>query len=140
MNKTHWLRAFIVLLVLTFSGPVEAAIHRIALIVGNNEGSDTKPFLRYAEQDAKNLSRTLIQVGGFKAENVQLLLGKNPQTVLETARTMSSKASHLLRDPQDQILFLFYFSGHSEKLLMEMGPSQLDFRAGTQAWGQNSSR
>lgn len=128
MNKTHWLRAFTVLVVLTLSGPVEAAIHRIALIVGNNEGSDTKPFLRYAEQDAKNLSRTLIQIGGFKSENVRLLLGKNPQTVLETARAMASKASHLLRDSQDQILFLFYFSGHSEKALMEMGPSQLDFQ------------
>lgn len=128
MNSTHWLRALTALFLITFAQPAAAAIHRIAVIVGNNEGSDTKPFLRYAEQDAKNLSRTLVQIGGFPSSNVQLLIGKNPETILQTTRAMAAKASHLLRDPQDQVLFLFYFSGHSEKALLELGPSQLDFQ------------
>lgn len=104
-----------------------AATYRLALIVGNNEGSDTRPFLRYAEQDARNLYRTLNEIGGFPASQVRLLLGKNPQTVLQAVRSLQTQASHLLRNPQDQVLFLFYFSGHSEGNLMEMGPSQLDF-------------
>jgi hypothetical protein len=124
-----YFRAALSLILLLAPLPAASAVHRIALIVGNNEGSDTKPFLRYAEQDAKNLSRTLTQIGGFKSENVQLLLGKNPGTVLEKARTLASKAAHLSRNPQDQVLFLFYYSGHSEESLMEMGPSALDFRA-----------
>lgn len=106
---------------------VEAATYRLALIVGNNEGSDTKPFLRFAEQDAKNLYRTLSQIGGFSKDQIRLLLGKNPGTVLEAVRDLQTQASHLKRNAQDQILFLFYFSGHSEGNLMEMGPSQLDY-------------
>lgn len=128
MNGARLFQTLLVILVCLASAPATAAIHRIALVVGNNEGSDTKPFLRYAEQDAKNLSRTLMQIGGFSASNVHLLLGKNAQTVLETARGLAAKASHLNRTPQDQVLLLFYFSGHSENSLLEMGPSALDFR------------
>lgn len=121
-------RAVLFVLFFLASVPAGAAIHRIALVVGNNEGNDTKPFLRYAEQDAKNLSRTLTQIGGFADANVALLLGKNPGTVLEKARSLAAKASHLVRNPQDQVLFLFYYSGHSEGNLLELGPSSLDFQ------------
>ncbi len=105
-----------------------AATQRLALIVGNNEGSDTKPFLRYAEQDARNLYNTLVEVGGFPRSQVKLLLGKNPQTILEAARSFQALAAHSLKNPQDQVLLLLYFSGHSDNNLLEMGPSQLDFR------------
>jgi len=129
VNAASIFRAILFVLFFLASLPAGAAVHRIALVVGNNEGSDTKPFLRYAEQDAKNLSRTLTQIGGFAEANVALLLGKNPGTVLEKARSLATKASHLSRNPQDQVLFLFYFSGHSEGSLLELGPSQLDFQA-----------
>lgn len=125
MIKRIGVLAFFLAFLLPFSAP--AATHKIALIVGNNEGSDTKPFLRYAEQDAKNLYNALIQIGGFAPSETKLLLGKNPQTVLETLHSLQAQAAHLLKNPQDQILFLFYFSGHSEGNLLEMGPSQLDF-------------
>ena len=105
----------------------QAATYRLALIVGNNEGSDTKPFLRYAEQDARNLYRALNDVGELPASQMQLHLGKNPQTILNAVRSLQTQASHLLRNSQDHLLFIFYFSGHSDGNLMEMGPSQLDF-------------
>jgi hypothetical protein len=128
VNASSVLRALFFAASLLASLPAGAAVHRIALIVGNNEGSDTKPFLRYAEQDARNLSRTLTQIGGFKGPNVALLLGKNPGTVLEKARALASKTGHLAKSPADEVLFVFYFSGHSEGSLMELGPSSLDFR------------
>ncbi|HEX5036486.1 MAG TPA: caspase family protein [bacterium] len=104
-----------------------ASVHRIALIVGNNQGSDTKPFLRYAEQDAKNLSAALKQVGGFAPADVHLLLDQSAGDVMAEARSLQSKTGRLLKGPDDQVLFLFYYSGHSEGDLMELGPSQLNF-------------
>jgi hypothetical protein len=61
---TKRLGTFVLLfLCLIVSHTCLGATRRLALIVGNNEGSDTKPFLRYAEQDAKNFYNTLLQVG-----------------------------------------------------------------------------
>jgi caspase domain-containing protein len=126
LNKiVRWALPFFLLF---FAGAAEASVHRVALIVGNNEGSDTKPFLHYAEQDAKNLSNVLTQIGGFAPSDVTLLLGQDPGTVLQSARGLQTKAARYLKTPQDQVLFLFYYSGHSDADLMELGPSQLNFQ------------
>lgn len=117
-----------ILLVLLFlTADAQAATFRVALILGNNEGNPGQIPLRYAEQDARNLQETLVQIGGFPADRVKLLLGKRPETVLEAVKTLRSQALHLVKNPQDQLLLLFYFSGHSEGGFLEMGDSQMEF-------------
>jgi hypothetical protein len=126
MKKRLFTVSFL-LLCLSFPIASRATTHRFALIVGNNEGTTEKIPLRYAEQDAKNLYKTLIQIGGFSKNRVRLLLGEDPGAVYGALRSLRTQAEELARNGGDQILFLFYFSGHSEGGSLELGPFPLDF-------------
>src|SRR3989338_2725796 len=117
----------IFLLTLLFESPLDAATFRMALIVGNNEGTSGRLSLRYAEQDARNLHRALVQLGGFPESQTRLLLGKNAGTVEAAMDSLKTQAIHLARNPGDRILFLFYFSGHSEGGFLETGLNAIEF-------------
>lgn len=117
------------LLFLLVSSKVDAATFRIALIVGNNEGNPGRVPLRYAEQDARNLARTLLQIGDFPENQIHLLLGRSSTSLREEMKEIRAQALRLAKEPRDRLLLLFYFSGHSEGGFLEMGGSQMQFRA-----------
>ena len=106
-----------------------AASSRLALIIGNNTGSNGLATLRYAEQDAKTLYSALVQLGDFPENQVKLLLGKNPQTFKEAIRSLQAQALRLLKNPSDHLLLLVYFSGHSEGGSLEFGPHPIEYDA-----------
>ncbi len=123
-------RVLLVLLFVLLPSLLDArpAVHRIAVIIGNNEGSDDRIPLRYAEQDAKSLAQTLIQLGNFPSNQVHLLLGKNQVTIRDALKAAQTQALHLLKSPRDELLFFFYFSGHAEGSVLEVGPGELQFQ------------
>ena len=45
------------------------SIERFAIYVGSNRGGLGRTTLRYAGQDAKRLSETMIELGGIKEKN-----------------------------------------------------------------------
>lgn len=116
----------LIIFVLLMAADLQAATFRLALIVGNNDGNPGRTPLRYAEQDARNLHRTLVQIGGFPEEQIRLLVGKS--SMEEAVRSLRAQALRLVKNPHDQLLLLFYFSGHSEGGFLEMGPSETEFR------------
>ena len=48
---------------------------RTALIIGSNVGVGTRPALRFAEEDARKFGRVLVELGGFREEDVRVLSG-----------------------------------------------------------------
>jgi len=72
-----------------------ALLPRIAIIIGNNHGSPTRAPLRFAEQDARKVQATLLQVGNFSASNTHLLLGKDRNAVLTTLKNLSMETTTL---------------------------------------------
>ncbi len=86
--------------------------NRYALVIGINDYADAKiPDLKFAESDAQLLSGTLTdpQTGGFKPENVTLLLGK------QASSREIKKALAGLRGVGADDLVVVYFSGHGAK-------------------------
>lgn len=100
---------------------------RYALVVGNNVGRselDLEP-LRFAEQEARNLTEHLVRYGNFDPERVELVVGKGRAEILQAAARLAE------RHRQDRAelgplptLFAIFFTGHglSGKLLTANEP------------------
>ncbi len=107
------------------SSSLEATTFRVAVIVGNNRGAEEHIPLRYAESDAKNVYETLTTLGEFRAENTFLLVGKNVETLRKTLERAQYLIRNLRRDPFNDILFFFYYSGHAEGGFLELGDGKI---------------
>lgn len=45
--------------------PAQAAVHRYALVIGNDAGEDDEARLRFAQTDAARIGEILSDLGGF---------------------------------------------------------------------------
>jgi formylglycine-generating enzyme required for sulfatase activity len=85
---------------------------RRAVVIGINDYADARvPDLKFAESDARAVRDLLIDesIGGFKPDNVALLLGKDATT------KNIKKALYDLRRVGEDELVVIYFSGHGAK-------------------------
>jgi Caspase domain len=80
---------------------------RLALVIGNNLGLDADPPLRYAESDAVEMARALVETGVVKQGAVYRLLGANASAAARAFETIAERAG----SDGDVLLF---FSGHGD--------------------------
>jgi hypothetical protein len=106
--------------------PAQAGTRRFAVIVGNNQGSGAQPPLRYAEDDAAKLAGVLTELAGVAPGDLQLLRGGRVADLLAALDRVKTQASRL-QPPGERALLIFYFSGHSDGLGLELGRERLAF-------------
>ena len=104
------------------AGPVKAAAEprRVAVLVGNNQGSRAQPALRYAEDDVAKVAGVLSELGGFADTDVHVLTGRP----LVAVRAVLAEVRRLIATTRAQgsrTVLLFYFSGHSDGDGLELG-------------------
>jgi tetratricopeptide (TPR) repeat protein len=87
------------------------AQERFALVIGANAGWSNDRPLRHAESDAEHVRDVLVELGGFAADRVQLLL--DPDTTQVKAAFNALNAS--IRKMEGQALLFFYYSGHADE-------------------------
>lgn len=120
---TRWL-VFILALAAT---PAFAETHRLAIVLGNNVGNDSTAALHYAELDATKLSQALVELGGVASEDLHLLHG----TTIAEVRNVFARATKQIAAwravPDTRVVLVFYFSGHSDGEVLELGADRLDF-------------
>jgi hypothetical protein len=102
-----------------------AATRRLAVVVGNNVGSGSRPTLRYAEEDATRMAQVLVELGGIDPADLFLLRGRSLAAVQETMQTVERRVKSW--GHASQTVLLFYFSGHSDGLSLEMARERLPF-------------
>jgi len=104
-----------------------AETRRIAVVIGSNHGDSAHPALRFAEQDAAKLSAVLRELGGLAPGDVMLLRGPK----LAEARAALDEAARRIgtwhAERRGQVVLLFYFSGHSDGEVLELGGQSLPF-------------
>ncbi len=114
--------------------------HRLAVIVGNNTGTSERPSLHFAEWDARRVAAVFTELGGFKPDNVHLLVGRSPRELDASLQVLAKKVSGLREErPGDQFVLLFYYSGHSDGMALEMKNERVLFssvRARLNAMGE----
>ncbi|OGQ81924.1 MAG: hypothetical protein A2289_03550 [Deltaproteobacteria bacterium RIFOXYA12_FULL_58_15] len=106
---------------------VKAATRRVAVVVGSNAGkSDQKP-LRFAETDAGKIARLLVELGGVEQPDLLLLQGRGSADLEKALASAQTKIELWRREPTDRVMLLFYFSGHSDGVALELGRDRFLF-------------
>jgi uncharacterized caspase-like protein len=116
-----------VLAVLGLAGPARAATHRVAVVVGNNIGRGDLPPLRFAEDDAAEVGRVLVELGGVAERDLYLVRGGDRAAVDSALARARARVAALRRLPGSRVVLLFYFSGHSDGIAFELGTDRLPF-------------
>lgn len=102
-----------------------AEVSRYALVIGNNSGAPHEARLRYAERDAEKLRDTLQLLGGFRAENTVLLLGKGASEVQRVLISLNARIRAESSQPRDSMLVVYY-SGHADAQNLHLGQENLE--------------
>jgi hypothetical protein len=122
------IRACVLALVIAWSATAAAETRRVAVVVGNNAGNHVQAALRFAEIDAGKLSRVLVELGGVAPGDLFLLQGKDLAALDDTLRRAKAKiAGYQTRG--DRVIAIFYYSGHSDGVALELGHDRFTFAA-----------
>jgi uncharacterized caspase-like protein len=92
----------------------EATLRRFALIAGANDGGNARVTLRYANTDARAMSKVLTQLGGVDPRDVVVVEDPSP---LELTRALEALAERLraAKAGPSRVEAFFYDSGHSDE-------------------------
>lgn len=100
------------------------ALHRFAVVVGNDTGGmDTRPLL-YASADARKVLDILTRLGGVRSEDATLLVGATAAEVVAALAKVGGQAAEAARRGEKTALY-FYYSGHAKDGALRMGETQL---------------
>jgi len=95
-----------------------------ALIVGSNAGGPGQTDLHYAEDDARRVAETLIELGGYAAGAVDILEHPTPDQVREHLSQLAAKVTTEIAAGR-QVRVMFYYSGHARATAIDLGKDQL---------------
>jgi hypothetical protein len=109
------------------AAPAAAATRRVAIVVGNDLGGPGRVTLRFAEADAGRFASVLAELGGFDRDDVHLLQGQRREAVEARLSRVAATTSAWRKGESDQVVLLFYYSGHSDGESLELGPDRLPF-------------
>jgi hypothetical protein len=99
----------------------------MAVVVGSNRGDTTRAPLRFAEQDAFKFAAVLTELGGIAPSDVLLLRGPTPIEVRSALDEVARRIARWHVEHRGQIVLIFYFSGHSDGAVLELGGQGLPF-------------
>ena len=100
---------------------------RFALVVGHNRGEPHEALLRYADRDAELVARTLEKRSGFSREDIVTLSNEPAQVLRARIEDLSGRIARA-REAGDEVLFLFYYSGHADSTSLHLGGTKMSFR------------
>ena len=107
--------------------PVRAGTKRIAVIAGNNQGHASRPQLHYAGSDAAKFARVLVELGGVAQADLFLLQDQSAAALSKTFEQVRQRVLGFHQDPGARVVIVFYFSGHSDGVALELGRDRVTF-------------
>ena len=120
-------RATIAICLVALGVTAHAGTRRIAVIVGNNAGNESSKPLNFAELDAAKFARVLGELGGVAAADLFVLQGKPLAALSETLAHVKRNIAGFRLGPDNRVVVMFYFSGHSDGEALELGRDRLTF-------------
>jgi hypothetical protein len=114
-------------LVLLTAVDAHAVTHKFAVVLGNNLGHDPAKELKYAEQDATKMRDVLVELGGFRPDDVKLVLDGDSNRAWAAIERMEQRLSKRKSETGAKSLLLFFYSGHADGDVLELGESSLRF-------------
>lgn len=109
------------------AGAAQARTERLALIVANHEGGGELPKLRYAGRDGQRLADVLVDLGSFERADILSVIDGESGDVMATLDEMERRVAEAKR-AGDEVILLFYYSGHAQNGVLRLGETQLDMQ------------
>jgi len=105
-----------------------ASIHRLALVIGANDGGPHREKLRYAVADAKSILRILEEIGGVDPDSSRLLVEPDPETLLWELGRLRERIGRA-RSTGHKTEAIIYYSGHADASSLLLGKRKLPYSA-----------
>jgi hypothetical protein len=121
------MRVALALALLLLPQALQASSLRFGVILGNNRGRDPERELRFAERDARRIYDVLIELGGFSPQSLHLVLGGDAEQARQAIGRVQAELQRVASSSAHKTLFLFYYSGHAEDDVLELGRSALPY-------------
>jgi hypothetical protein len=124
--KTMWKASLIALALVCLAGTARAedAVATYALVVGANKGGPVQTDLRYAEDDARRVGQVLVELGGYKPEQVDVVVHPTPDQLRARINVLADKLNGDLAAGRPSRVF-FYYSGHARASALDLGSQEL---------------
>lgn len=111
-----------------FAAPAHAEVRRFALVVGANQGAQLELPLQYAVRDAERMAQVLENLGGVAPEHLVLLRDPDAATLGRVLADFDDRIARLrAQSPQDEVVLVFYYSGHADPQGLQLGSERLPF-------------
>ena len=94
--------------------PETAAAHRFALVVAESDGAEDRLTLRYADDDARAVHRTLTELGGVAVDDAALVLEPGHRGFEAALHTTARRLADA-RARGERTELVVYYSGHSDE-------------------------
>jgi len=127
LERTLTLLCLAAWLVVAASRDARADTRRLAIVLGNNAGNGDFPALHFAELDASKLSQALVELGGVAPADLYLLHGRSLAATQAVFAQATAKIAMWRKTPGTRVVLLFYFSGHSDGEVLELGDDRFGF-------------
>jgi hypothetical protein len=119
-------RRLLVALTLALPLAAGAVSGRVAVVAGMNQGAAGRPRLWFAEQDAERFGRTLVELGDFPQEGVELLRGPTAGAFREALARAEARIQ-AARSAGERTLLLVFYSGHAGANGLEFGAERIGY-------------
>ncbi len=103
--------------------------NRYALLIGRNSGGKNVDSLRFAEKDAQQFSKLLVNMAGFKNAHIITLLSPDKAAITQGFRNLSQLVKEKGgKGEGGNDLFLFYYSGHADGDRLDLGNTSFSLK------------
>jgi hypothetical protein len=117
-------KALLCLACLASTAYAEEPIATYAIVVGSNAGGPGQTDLRYAEDDARRVGALLVELGGYKKEQVDVVVHPTPEQLRARINSLADKLNADLTAGRQSRVF-FYYSGHARASALDLGAEEL---------------
>lgn len=100
------------------------SIATYAIVVGSNAGGPGQTDLRYAEEDARRVGALLVELGGYTADQVDVVVHPTPDQLRQRLQQLVDRVTADLAAGRQSRIF-FYYSGHARAEAIDLGSEEL---------------
>jgi hypothetical protein len=95
-----------------------------AIVVGSNAGGPGQTELKYAEDDARKMGALLVELGGYTADQVDVVVHPSPADLRDRLAKLGERvAADAAAGKQTRVFF--YYSGHARASAIDLGSDEL---------------
>ncbi len=128
-RKTVLLMLFIAVAsgLMATAGAKKGVLKRYALIVGSNNGGESRTVLKYARDDARAFMDVLTTLGGVSKSSAYLIEEPETDALLKEFHRLRAT---VVKDKKryKRVELIFYYSGHSDEQNILLGNQRLSYK------------